>query len=559
MLKITRSRPDVTVASSFMDAAVIYRDPNLDPATYPDVSFKMIIYQKISRENSHVGDLILHPVNLFFETMTNSEQKTMYEFYRYSKTMIANITSENRREVEDILQTKILDVATKLRIPQRLVAFCKTPIFEYPDFEDIGNKPHHSEEKTYTLDNYIDLTALGLLSKIMVPIWGELVEVLGKINVDISQREKIAFDLIEPVLKESVFGFIYDKLSYSLNSSISDDRQNLDKNPVGNATTSYILTHNKLDDELFNAMVMANIIMRRIAIYECLQKLEDGSIPNVMAYIYDGIKKTADTRIRDLRNKTNTMPRRELPGREVEDNISVLDHSSTPSKKPFDIPIIISIGAEKWEVPRLLKDTETPMDVYQKAVSYYSDHHFDVSYLTEAVVSSFVGTRFGGSRCLNDLHPVTYQKLVVIAQIFLIKNNMMDLAMLISSISSDDIVDGGNVNIGLRINSNMTNSPEYIQCLTLFKGYLEKPSNPFKKKTNSKKSEPVTINFANHVKRMSEWIVKHSHTENMAPSLWEFSGITEKLVIGKECKFDESVIRNLCKFYLMMRGDSRPF
>ncbi len=559
MLTIARSRENSSDTSSFMNASIIFRDPNVDPATYPDVSFCINTYQKIARESSHVGDLILRPVNLFFETMTIQEHKKLYDFYKYTKMIIPGITKENLREVQETLQNKIMDVILKMKIPERLINFCRTPIFEYPDFEGIGNKPHHSQEKTYDLDNYVDLTALGLLSKIMVPVWGELVEVLGDIGIDNNQREKIAFDLLEPTLLESSFDQIYKKLTFSLKASIADDRKTLDKNPIGNTTTSYVLTHNGLDDEMFNAIVMANIIMKRMAIYECLTRLEDGSIPNAMAYIYDGIKKTADTRMRSMRQRISTMPRRELPNYEKEDNNSILDHSSVPSKKTFDVPIVIALGAERWELPRLLKDTNTDIEVFEKAVDYYRENYFDVSYLTQAVVASFVGTRFGGSKCLNYLHPSTYQKVVTIVQMFLIKQNMTDLAMMISSITSKDIVDGGNPNIGMRMSSNMKNTPEYLECLNLFKGSLRKTAYTFGRTDTSKKPELVTINFANHIEKMSEWIIQYSHVENMAPALWEMSGITDKPVMGRECMFDENIVRNLCRFYLMMRGDNRPF
>lgn len=559
MIAIIRSQPTATAVSKFLDASVILRDDKRNGLEgFPDIVFSIATYQKIARNDGNLGELILLPINLFFNTLSFDDHKRIYEMYAFAKSIVNTMTKENRRYVQDTLQMAVFDVIRQLDLPKKMIAFCRTDRFEYPELDYIGNKPHHNDDKTYNLEHYIHLTAVSLLSKMMVPIWGEFVRILAEIGILNDQREKIAFDLIEPSLEENAFEDIYTKLSKSIALSISEDRKSIDKKPVGNASTSFILTHNGFDDQMFNSVVMANIVMKKMATYECLSRLKDGNIPNVMFYIYDGIKKTAETRLKTMRGSMNSMPRRELPSYEIEDNSSILDHSSQTSNKPFDVPIFVNIAVTHYEFPKLLLETNTPMDVFNSAKDYYTTNHFDVSPMTQAVVASFIGTRFGGSKCLGYLPAPVYQQLVVMTQIFLIKQNMIDLATMISSKTSQTTLDGVNPSSGLRVTSNLKTS-EYLQCQDLFKGFLEKNVIPIGKKVTSRKPETSRIDFVSHIDRMKEWLIRYSHVENMAPSLWEFAKIENRPEIGSECKFDENIIRNLCHFYLLMHRGDKPF
>jgi hypothetical protein len=559
MLKIIRTQSTGSAITTFLDASVSIRDDNNNNIDgYPDIVFSIKTYEKIAKANiENVGDMILLPINLFFDKLTLDEHKLIYEMYKFARVKIDILTKENRREIQDQIHDIVYDTVEKINLPAKMIEFCLDGPFVYPDLSNVGKKPHHSEEKTFLENDYAELTAISVMSKLMVPIWGEFVRALDVLGFGSNQREKLAFDLIEDSLEDGAMSRIYSKLSNYLSSLITDNRKAIDKKPMGNAQTSFILTHNGIDDQLFESITMATIVMKRLATYESLSKTKDGGTPNAMVYIDDGIKKTADTKIKTLRKEMNTMPRRELPSYDTEDNTSVLDHASKTSKKPIDVPVFVAVAAKEWEIPRLLRDTKTPMDVFTKAVNFYTTNTFEVSPITQALVASFVGTRFGGSKCLNYLPMSTYQQIVVILQIFLIKHGMIDLASLVSSRTSKEPIDVGVSGISSRIKANLK-SAEYHRCASLFRGYLDKPTNMFGRKPG-RKPEITRIDFTNHIERMSEWLIHYSHKENMAPVLWDHAKIDDRPTYGTECKYDENTMKNLCSFYLSMHDQTKPF
>lgn len=561
MLTILRVQPPNSAIVTFLNAAVSLRHPDGKAVVdKPDIQFSISTYQKIARNNeSGEGDQILLPINLFFATLTFDEQVSIYEMYTFSRDVIGSVNKDNRREIQAALQQRISSLVRELKLDERLIAFCTTERFIYPDLSTVGTLPHHSPAKTYMLHDYIEITAISLFSKMMVPIWGEFIEKLSDMGVSPHQREDIVFSPVEPSLEYGAFERIYGKLSYTLHNRVEELRKTLDKRAIpSGVTSSFIITHNGIDDQMFDSIIMATIIVKRLSTYECFARSKDGNIPNAIVYIDDGIKRTADTRIQAMRRDMDTLPRRELTPHDTDDNSSILDHASKVSKKPVDDPIFVQTAAVEWEIPRLIVDTDTPVDVLNSAADYYQSSAFDISPLCQALMASFVGTRFGGSKPIGYLSPRVYQHLVVMLQIFLIRNEMYDLASLVSSKTSPLPSESVTNSMTSRIQSNLK-SPEYLQCQTIFKGYLERPVHSFLRKPGARKQEVDRIDFTNQITRMVEWLVRYTHSENMAPALWEFSKLENRPLLGSECYYDENTIRNLCKFYLIFHSDKRPF
>jgi hypothetical protein len=93
----------------------------------------------------------------------------------------------------------------------------------------------------------------------------------------------------------------------------------------------------------------------------------------------------------------------------------------------------------------------------------------------------------------------------------------------------------------------------------MIKGFLERPIQTLGKKQTSRKMDVDKIDFVTHIQKMVEWLVRYTHSENMAPSLWDMTKRESRPIAGSEVVFDENIIRNLCKFYLMFHGGERPF
>lgn len=575
MLVIIRTKPEGSGNPNMLTATVSIRDEkNNNIGGYPDINFSINTYMKISKDekapkkegvvgdsrDDASGDQILLPINLFFKQLTLDDHKTVYDMYKFAKENISRMDLDNRREVLDLIQGRVFDTIHRLRLDKKMIAFCTTDLFVYPELESVGMKPHHSNEKTFRTNHYVEITGISILSKMMVPIWGDLIKRASDLSISSNQREKICFDLIEPTLEEGAFAEIYRKLDFFLSSITREEIKTQDKKTQMGTSVSYILSRNGVDEDMFDDIVMSIIVVKRIATYECFELLKDGSVPNAMVYIDNGIRKTTSTKIGTMREALTTMQRRDPVSHDRDDNSSILDYTSKTSKKSIDIPIFVTTAVDAWEIDKLLKETQTPELVYNQAVEYYATNSFDVSPLCQAMTASFIGTRFGGSKCIGYLPPMLYQKVVAIMQIWLIDNNYLNLAALVSSNTSQMPVEGVVPMIASRIDANMRSSEEYGRCEKLFRGFVDKPVIPFGRRGGSRKQEVEKIDFVNHIAKMASWLVSYTHSENMAPALWSYAKVEVRPQPGSDCTYDETIISDLCRFYLDFHNtDRRPF
>lgn len=558
MLQLLRTDPTGVAMSKILDATVSIRDNHSPIPDCPDLVFSVKTYRRIfDREGEAVGNSIIEPLNLFFQTLTLSEQKVLYDMYAFAKKTLDAMTSDNRRDLEQQIQERVYDSLRFLNLPARAIAFCRTPAFTYPPLDDIGTEPHHTEEKTFREEDYIIITAMAVITKLMIPIWGEFIAALSNLRVNSQQREEIAFSLLEPTFEEDDFGREYEKLTFKLSTTIQKVRSTTD-GPGSPATTSYILTHSGVDDEMFNHVIMASTVVKRMATYNCFTGVREGDIPNIIVYIHEAIRKATDSRIDAMRKGISINPRLDLSNNDKDNNTSILDHMSKTSKKSIDVPVVVTVAAQNWEIPRLIKDAGVSIEEVEAACAYYTTNPFEVSPLCQAMVASFVGTRFGGSKCINYLPLVLHRQIVVILQIFLIKEGYVDLAALLSAKTSPQPIDGAVSTLATHIYSKLK-SDEYVLCQKRFKGSLEKPQIVFGRKDANREKNLDKIDFVNHIKRIIEWLTKYVHTENMAPVLWQMSGRSNHPVVGSDCQFDDNIIRDLCRFYLMFNDERRPF
>jgi hypothetical protein len=135
---------------------------------------------------------------------------------------------------------------------------------------------------------------------------------------------------------------------------------------------------------------------------------------------------------------------------------------------------------------------------------------------------------------------------------------MPNLAALVSSKTSATPIDAAANSLSVRINANLK-SEEYLRCLEIFKGYLVKPVVQIGRRGGNRKPEEDRIDFSSHVTRMIDWLLRYSHSENMAPALWDYAKAEIRPILGTECRFDETIIKDLCKFYLVFHDEKKPF
>ena len=546
-----------------VNCMVQLRDENGNPVEgSPDLVFPIRSYQKITRGGDASdddsdgdetgGNEIILPANLFFDTLTLKDHILLYNMYRDCQNIIGEIDDDNWRQKRNQIYDVVYKTLKAVKFDRRAIAFCQGEPFIYPDLTGIGREAHHTEEKTFLIADYKEITAITVMTKAMIPIWGYLLAKLSTPAHPVRQREQFAFEIIEDVLEDGAFERVYRKLYNYFQSVIADIRKNIERKNSGTASTEFILTHNGLDDQMFEIAIMATVVVKRLASFPCFTVESDGKAPDVMVYACELAKYSVDSSIHTMRGKMKTLPKREISGHGDEDSRSIIDHLSRTSSKSMDVPIVVATAVEYWEIDKLLKEYDIPMDVYTKSIEYYRTNGFGVPSITQAMVAVFIGTRFGGSKCIDYLPAPLYQKIVTILQIFLIRNDLMDLAALASAIESSVPTEGATPVITGRIMSTYDKWPEYQICKETFKGYIDRPLPAIGRRTGAKKKQEYDrIDFYHHILKMIDKLTLYSHSENMAPALWDFAGVTQRPLVGTAVQFDERVIQNLCKFLIM--------
>lgn len=559
MLTILRTQSKRNTQASFFDATVVLRINGQAVEDCPDLEFVIRTYNKISKDDAlKSGDNILLPINRFFETLTDKEHISLYKMYAQVAESIEKLNVHNRSEVLEKIHTVIHERFISLNLTTRLVDFCRSGVFTYPNLDHVGKEAHHTLEKTFYYDDYVEITAISLISKMMVPIWGAFIYHMDTVDINANQREPLALDFIEPTLEDPVLRRIYKKLYGKLSGLTREICVAIDKKTLGSTKTDFILTHSGIDIQIFDAMIMATIIVKKMATFECFGRGDAINPPNIIVYIDDSIKKTSENKVKALRKDMKMMPHHGLSGPGDEDNSSILEHVSKTSKKPIDTVVYVTTMAELYEIDRLIVDTDTPLDLYQQAVEYYESNPFDISPFTQSLVASFTGIRFGGARCTNLLPPPLYQRLVVIVQIWLLRNGYKDLAALLTSHTSPTPIDGGESLVAGRIRANLEGD-EYLRCKIIFSGFINKVKIPFGPRKKRDAEEFERIDFVNLIDRMIEWLGRYTHTENMAPCLWDYAKVEARPIPGSELQFAETIIRDQCQVYLFCHDGAAPF
>jgi hypothetical protein len=521
------------------------------------IEFSASPQNKISKQKNgeSLGEDILAPMNGFFELLGDEDQRVLYQMYAESAKIISEIeTIDHVKPMCARLTDIMLNAVVDTNLVTKLVEFTGSPRFRYPDLSGTGVDPWHTRDKTYSLPHYIEVTALSIYSKIISPIWSKLLIQLQSVGVSSLHREMECLAIIDPVLTMTEFTPIYAKLTNTLTGQVANILRDKDKAQASQQTSDFILTHSHINRDIFNRIIMATIIVKRLVSYNCDRKNDSDEESNAMSFIYYSIAMTVDNRLKSMKNELPAQPRRELRDNNEEDNSSIVDHISRTSRRPVDEAIFV---IETFPIPRQILLDRHNID-YKKvraAVEFYRRNHFDIPLITEAMVVSFAGKELGGTKCLQYLRSDQYLELVAMMQIYLLRNGFKDLAMLASSITMPS--DGDHISPLLRahILATTTHSAEYVECTHLFRGHVDKHVTQYGgKKSKNRKYERV--DFAVQISNMTKWILEYSHLENVAPSVWDAAGIVDYPIRGMECVYDRELLVNLCRYYLQFHSPS---
>lgn len=562
MLELDLVESEDTVKGNYFDGAIRFTDD--DGVIHPLVRWNMQTYEKVSRINSEKdGRSIIAPVNAFFATLTNDEQKKLYRYYESMHKLVREMSLSDLRDPQSrsnfITQMYLLTdkVFLRMNVPQRLFAFTQTDMFIYPNLGDCGKDPHHSKQKTFLEKEYSELTAVGLFCKIIAPIWGSMIMMFERSMLNSVYKEYFSQQIVDGVLNGDCFSEIYERFLFYVENRVTKCLKENDARKTGSAISSFILSRSKLTTDDFLDIVNTTLIVKKLVRYDCIQTLQDGSPPNLMVYVDREIKEIVEAGLSSLRKKIKELPQREPPTRGGEENnTSVIDHISKMSSKTADIPVFVAVAAETWDLPVLLEKSGVNVDHWNRLSAYYDRNPYPVNPLAISLMASFIGKQIKGSRLIDYFPFRLTSKFTAMVQLYMADHKLINLIPFMSCQKPETLENFRISLTGSRILASYQNISEYVECKNRYFGYAEKTvQNP------NERGRPLTqkINFEEQITRLISWVVEEPHLCNMPGWFWDEYPISTDPIVGKECPLDESIPAELYKYYLLFHSGTRTF
>ncbi len=565
MLEIRRVNEPEPMPRS-MVAEIIYAS-DASEMIYPSPQFKLSTYNDLSRQSTE-GDHVYTVVNQFFSTLSLAEQHQLYTYYVDMHNCIQSVEESNLRPMGDRMTALTTQVMTNFNITHRLIDFVNATRIPFPEYlyHKKEFRVQDSEQMTFHLREYIDLTAISLFAKMMSPIWGEYINVLspraqpgGRRPVaDEVNKELFCFILIIPILDSGAFSHVFRKLRHYSATTVNDNIKEQNKgNSSGGQTTTFILARNGYETGRFQETVYAVTVIKKLVIYDVWKSKDGLGRPDIMKYIRITIGKSTHSKMHFMRGRTKVMTRFDLPeGSSGTDNTSNNDNVARVSKTTADVPIIARMGI-MLETKKILSQYDLSISAHADAVRFYIKQNLEPSIFNRALAASLYAKALGGSSLLQYLPASSYIPAIVALQMVLIQKGELQLATLLTCSTNDLRKPGPISSVASRIQFSFNLSVQYKRCITFFAGTSERPmrnhyAHPLD--AERRKQEVDHINVRSQIERLMTWIIDFDHFYNISPALWEAINPTSPPPQGELITYDEDVVQQVCQFFIDRHG-----
>lgn len=549
MLKMEQVQPDVSAPKCHRVAICMHNEDG--EVLAEPVEFDISTYRKVTRQSTTI-DAICELNTRFFATLTPEEQQKFYAYFVAMKELLLTITQEDLQTRLPQMADLTEDLFLGLKIPQRLIKFVRDIDVPFRSFEGKVLRGHDTKEKTFFEQDYVEVTAISVMCKILSPILGESISLLKPPITDKENKEFFTFKIFEPVLTapHSEFLRVYDKLKFYLSSTIESTMSGRNNNPNNaHSSMSFTMGDNGYCDKRFIEMICAIVMTKKLVTFDIFKTETVGKTPNIMTYIYVVTFETADSKLSTVQSGTNRMPRFDpTDGAGQEDNTTQLENTARVSKVSFDIPILATVAVE-FETPKIIQEYGIDPAAFDKACRYYTKNMIVPSPFNRAIIASLLGRRLGGSAMLLYLRMDAYIKFLVATQFILIQRGFPDLAILLSSTTPQRPRVEPMTSSAARITANYNKTAEYLDCAKLFPGFSEKLTEG-RSETGRRITESEFISFETHIARLVRWLVDYDHFINIPPFMWKMLGYDkdDRPMQGDTIALDEGVMKRVCKF-----------
>jgi len=463
----------------------------------------------------------IQPANDFLATLDRDEYSYLVKLFVRSKRDLNQIRDRaSAMNAITAIDEKVAKTFGKLNLSERIHQYVsEDKRITMPDLSDVGKRPQDTPEKTFGEEEYHLINAIIVISKILFPIFGEIINKVQHVSdLHNGVKEIVAFGIVNTLMTRD-FSEIIQKLhnyvSKMVDQSLSDD-------PM---LTFYGITETSLTYDKLAKMIVKNFVNHDL--------YQEGG--NVMRYIAVTIKRALNAETSGS-NKKVTYKARILPELGGDDgrNVSLLENAVSTASEPIEIPIIVKIAVDKFTENYLIKNNIRP-SFFEQVVSYYKITSLPPTPINELVVAMFVADPIGSAYCVKYMNMEMMVKIIVIIQIYAMKMGFKEIIPLLSLIPTGTVkIDSDEVDNAILISEGRGDSDiNYYINLREETMHLDDFNN---------------FNFTDLMENIFKFIVNNVHTFNVSPKILELSDTGDTISEDGILRYNKNIISELYKF-----------
>lgn len=486
----------------------------LRPMNKDLLTFRTNEYPTLCRDLSILGNVI-NPVNLFFSSLSLEDQSAI------AQTLgLLHLILTSTPEVPSKFQSSLTECGNIILALDKEINLCDK-LFEYTsnnipvdDMTESGNRPQDTADMTFTREEIIAFTSMGLMCKLFFPITGLLLLMSKRLSVA-GFREADCASIYTPILNKN-WNFLMTRLEFYANSLVSKRIHDDSVSAFHGLTLSTVVMRTK-----------ANVFIKKFV----TENIYNG---NVAKYITACIRTGTTSQYENAKTRQNVQFRQDPSDKASEEgNTSKMESESKPSKHSADFPIILRHQTQRiWG--EYINRYELDENVILQAKSFYDVNLLAPTSLSMYILTNFFGEAFGGGKSMQYIKMDTHTYMVATLQHIMLKLGSPSLIHALSMVPSSrlktKIPDGQKM-----FSHTWSSTSEFKRCKQQFAvGFGEKT-------WDSKLSSIV------------DELVKYVFLHNTAPVFWEM--LDRKNNNGTTIHDYGNMIKDTCKLLYMIHTE----
>lgn len=535
------------------------KEMNLEQAYYKEQEI-------ISADQDPDSTKLLYIVNTFYEFLPTEKQARLFDYYKSAKQVIWKLNSSNHREISRALRKLTAHMFKEVEIDKYVLQFVIDMDLPLPNFENVGNRSHDTAEMTHDRDSYTKMTAMSLISKTMVPVWGDYCKAMGKIGIPSIKNDFHCQDIVSLAYSQSIFAESYERL-FDYTKRFIDKA--LEDSPFGTGTSKdrvkngennqYIMSFLGLDEITFSLLIFGFVLVKRMVIFDVFSSILVGEdrIPNLMIYISSRIGTTVQHTLKQIADKVRISPRFEPTDNSSismdDSNITALENVSNVTRVTMDIPIINRLGTEH-SLERAIDEYNINRQDFNDAVAFYDRNPISPNILSNAIVSIVLSPMLGVSKNMGYLDSKLFHKACVFTQFVLAQKGARYDQMVVLLTSRDDGLGLANPMepIKVEIRNSYKKVPLYNDVVANFPHTCEQMTYAESVVGGKKKRKKIGEKFTvkQQIDRIFDWVACNDHFVNLWPGFWKRLDSITRQPQGSLFHYTGSVMEDIYRFLL---------